>query len=272
MLLRVMRLLVVASVIVWAAAPARSATIPVENASFEAPVIDPCSFPVLPYVAQWREIDLDVENSTNTGIFINTPPGSPDRLLNADSNQLAFLGSAQGNGFEQDLDSVYKVGCAYRLTVGVGVSMKFPPSTSEPIDTIELVLYYLDDSNTVDIVRSTVEAMEPSSFLQDYWTDLPTVETGDNWAGKNIGVAIRATGLPGGFWVLDNVRLKEMPPPDFTGDYFVNLEDLAVMAQEWQSCMGTTDLTGDGCVNVEDLMILAESWLETVQHYCCLNK
>ncbi len=88
------------------------------------------------------------------------------------------------------------------------------------------------------------------------------------WAGKNIGVAIRATGLAGGFWVLDNVRLTELPTvPDFTGDYFVNLEDFAVMAEEWQSCTGTTtDLTGDGWMNVEDLMILAESWLATVQY------
>ena len=268
MLLRVMRLLVLAPVIVLAAAPARSASIHIENASFEAPVIDPCGFPVLPYAAQWRELDLDVEYSTNTGIFLNTPPGSPDRVLNADCNQLAFLGSAQGNAFEQDLADVYEVGCAYRLTVGVGGSMRFPPSSSEPTDTIELVLYYLEDSNTVDIVGSTVAATGWSPLLVDFRTDLPTVQAGDDWAGKNIGVAIRATGSAGGFWVLDNVRLTELPPaPDFTGDYFVNLEDFAVMAKEWQSCTGTTtDLTGNGCVNVEDLMILVESWLATVQY------
>jgi len=267
MLLRVMRLLVLAPVIAWAAAPARSASIPIENASFEAPVIDPCGFPVLPYVAQWRELDLDTQGSTNTGIFINTPPGSPDRILNADCNQLAFLGSARGNAFEQDLADVYEVGRAYRLTVGVGVSMRFPPSSSDPFDTIELVMHYLEDSNTVDIVHCTVAAMGPSQLLQDFWTYLPTVQPGDVWAGKNIGVAIRATGLAGGFWVLDNVRLTELPPPDFTGDSFVNLEDFAVMAREWQSCTETTtDLTGNGCVNVEDLLILVESWLATVQY------
>jgi hypothetical protein len=268
MLLGVMRLLVLAPVIAWAAAPARSASIHIENASFEAPAIDPCGFPVLPYADQWRELDLDKENSTNTGVFANTPPGSPDRVLNADGNQLAFLGSARGNAFEQDLVSVYEVGCAYRLTVGVGASMRFPPSSSEPFDMIELVLYYLEDSNTVDIVHCTVAATGWSSLLQDFWTYLPTVQAGDDWAGKNIGVAIRATGSAGGFWVLDNVRLTELPPaPDFTGDYFVNLEDFAVMAKEWLSCTGTTtDLTGNGCVNVEDLMILVESWLATVQY------
>jgi len=268
MLLRVMRLLVLAPVIVWAAAPARSASIPIENASFEAPAIDPCGFPVLPYADHWRELDLDTEYSTNTGIFVNTPPGSPDRVLNADGNQLAFLASAQGNAFEQDLADVYEVGRAYRLTVGVGVSMRFPPSASEPFDRIELVLYYLEGSTPVDTARCTVGSPGWFSLLQDFWTYRPTVQATDDWAGKNIGVAIRATGSAGGFWVLDNVRLTELPPaPDFTGDYFVNLEDFAVMAKEWQSCTGTTtDLTGDGCVNVEDLMILVESWLATVQH------
>jgi len=268
MLFRVIRVLVLAAAILLAASPARSASIPIENASFEAPVIDPCGFPVLPYAAQWRELDLDTEYSTNTGIFLNTSPGSPDRILNADGNQLAFLGSAQGNGFEQDLSTVYEVGRAYRLTVGVGVSMRLPPSVSEPIDTIELALYYLEDSNTVDIAHCMVAAMGPSQLLQDFQTDLPAVQPGDVWAGRNIGVAIRATGLAGGFWVLDNVRLIELPPPpDFTGDYFVNLEDLAVMANEWLSRTGTTtDLTGNGCVNIEDLMILVESWLATVQY------
>lgn len=266
MLFSTMRLLVVALVIIWFSAPAKSASITIENASFELPVIDPCGFPVLPYTVQWRELDLDTEYSTNTGIFINTSPGSFDRLLNADGNQLAFLGSAQGNGFEQDLSAVYEVGRAYRLTVGVGTSMRFPPSVSEPIDTLEIALYYLEDANAVDIAHCIVPAMEPSQLLQDFQADLPAVQSGDIWAGRNIGVAIRAIGLPGGFWDLDNVRLTKLPnAPDFTGDYFVNLEDVAVMANEWLSCIGKTDLTGEGCVDLEDLMILAESWLQTVQ-------
>ena len=32
------------------------------------------------------------------------------------------------------------------------------------------------------------------------------------WAEKNIGIAIRATGMAGGFWDLDNVRLGESLP------------------------------------------------------------
>jgi len=41
---------------------------------------------------------------------------------------------------------------------------------------------------------------------------LPTVQPDDAWAGKAIGVAIRAAGAPGGFWDLDDVRLVELLP------------------------------------------------------------
>jgi len=197
----------------WAATPAKSASIPIENASFEAPAIDPNAFPAVPYVDQWTDIDLDTQNSTNTGVFANTPVGSSDHIVNADGSQLAFLGSQAGNALEQDLAATYKVGCDYHLTVAVGVSGLFPPSSAEPVDTFELVLYYRDANEPVDIVRQTVDATDMSSTqLKDVSLYLPTVQSGDAWADMAIGVALRATGMPGGFWDLDNVRLVESLP------------------------------------------------------------
>ena len=187
--------------------------IPVKNASFEAPAIDPNAFPAVPLVDDWLELDLDTVASSNTGVFANTPPGSPDRQVNADANQLAFLGSQRGNALEQDLPVTYRAGCAYRLTVGVGVSVRFPPAVVTPVDTIDIVLYYLDKAGPVDIVRATVEAAGVSSTrLQDFSVYLDTVQAGDAWAGKSIGVATRAAGNAGGFWDLDNVRLSESLP------------------------------------------------------------
>jgi hypothetical protein len=188
-------------------------SIPVENASFEAPVVDPNSFPAVPYVDQWMEIDLDTLSSTNTGVFANTPVGSTDHIVNADGSQLAFLGSEQGNALEQDLTVTYKVGCDYRLTVAVGVSSLFPPSTAELVDALELVLCYRDGVDVVDVARQTVEAVGLSSTqLTDVSLYLPMVQPGDAWAGMGIGVGLRATGMPGGFWVLDHVRLIELLP------------------------------------------------------------
>ncbi len=196
----------------WAAAPV-SISIPVVNASFEAPVVDPNGFGAWPFVDGWLELDLDAAASSNTGVFLNTPVGSPDRMVNAEGRQLVFLSSQRGNSLEQDLRTVYRVGCDYRLAVGVGVSAKFPPSVALPADTIDLVLYYLDGNEPKDIVHQTVKPNGLSSTqLQDFAAVLPTVRAEDAWAGKTIGVAIRAAGKAGGFWDLDNVRLTESMP------------------------------------------------------------
>ena len=197
----------------WAAMPALSASIPIKNASFESPVVDPNGFGAVPVVDGWTEIDNDTLYSTNTGVFANTATGSFDNIVNADGSQLAFLGSQMGNSLEQDLDAIYKAGCAYRLTVGVSVSVRFPPSAVEPVDTLELVFYYRDANDAVDIAHQTVEATGQSyTKLQDFTLELPMVQSGDAWAGKAIGIALRAAGRPGGFWDLDNVRLVELAP------------------------------------------------------------
>ncbi|MEK7996011.1 MAG: hypothetical protein AAB403_19600, partial [Planctomycetota bacterium] len=188
-------------------------SIAIENASFESPAVDPNAFPALPMVEGWIEIDLDTLGSTNTGVFLNTPAASFDHVVNADGRQLAFLASALGNGFEQDLGATYKTGCDYRLTVGVGISSRYAPRAEPPGDTLNLVLYYLDGNTPVDIASQSVEAGGVSStYLQDVSLYLPTVNSGDAWAGKSIGVAIRAAGQAGGFWDLDNVRLAESLP------------------------------------------------------------
>jgi hypothetical protein len=188
-------------------------SIPIENASFEAPIVDPNGFPAVPLVDRWTEVDLDTLSSSNTGVFANTPADSHDHVTNADGNQLAFLGSESGNALEQDLTAIYKEGCSYRLTVGVSISSKFPPSSIEPVDALELALFYREGDNIVDIASKTVEAMGRSSTqLQDFSLYLPTVQSDDAWAGKAIGVALRAAGMPGGFWDLDQVRLAESLP------------------------------------------------------------
>ncbi len=189
-----------------------AANIAIRNASFEAPAIDPNAFPAWPAIDGWLELDLDA-GSQNTGVFANTTPGSGDHVANADGEQLAFLGSQQGNALEQDVAAIYRVGCEYRLTVAVGVSARFPPSDIKPVDTIDLVLYYLDVNQPMHIARLTIGAKGQSSTqLRDYTVVLATVHPGDAWAGKTIGVAIRATGAAGGFWDLDNVRLAESLP------------------------------------------------------------
>jgi len=189
-------------------------SIPIENASFEAPEVDPNAFPAWPYINGWTEIDVDPEGlSRNTGVFPNPEPNSFDHIVNADCNQLAYLFSEAGNALEQDLSATYKARCDYRLTVAVGISSRRPPSILEPVGTLELALYYHDGNELMDIVSETIEATGFSpTQLQDFSLYLPAVLSDDVWADKTIGVAIRATGVPGGVWVLDNVRLAESLP------------------------------------------------------------
>ncbi len=185
-------------------------SLPVENASFELPVVDPEGYPASPVIEMWTELDLDVLASANTGVFLNTPLGSEDHMNNADGKQLVFLGSQQGNGLEQDLNVSYSIGSTYRMTVGVGTSMRFPPSMTEPVDTLELAFYYRDSNEPVDIVKEIVPATGLSSrSLRDFSVYLPPVDVNDPWAGKPIGIAMRSAGQAGGYWDLDNVRLGQ---------------------------------------------------------------
>lgn len=209
MIRRVFHLILIVLISLCTADLARSeSVIPVENASFESPVVDPNISSTLSDVNEWIEIDNDTTGSIYTGVLANTIGGNWEYVNNANGNQLAFLGSELGNALEQELTATYKADCDYQLTVGLCVVIQevFPTST------VELALYYLDGNDLVDIVSRTIEPMGlTSTQLEDFSLYLPMVDPNDPWVGKNIGLAVRATGTRGGFWLMDNVRLIESP-------------------------------------------------------------
>ena len=252
-------------VLVLCGAGVQADAIPVANHSFEVVEIDPVLNPygAIPLISMWTELDVDA-NSQSTGVFRNTSPDSSDHIINADGSQLAFLGSFQGNSISQYTASKYQAGKRYQLTVAVCVSDSAPPVGQNPL-MLEFLYWGVFEPITIASVPVLPTGLTSTS-LQDFTLDLPTVEPMDPWSGQNIGIAIRATGVEGGFWDLDNVRLMEYPrTPNFTDDSVVNLADFAKMAAEWLSCTGTTtDVTGEGCVDQADLMILAEQWLANV--------
>lgn len=228
--------------------------ISVQNASFEDPFVDPNAFQALPWVEGWLELDVDQEASLNTGVFANTPAGNPGHIANTHGNQLAFLGSELGNALEQDLAAPYRIGYAYRMTVAVGVSALFPPTGTEPMDMLELALYYLDQNEPVDIATTHVEPNGLSSEeLQDFFVEIAPVHPNDVWAGQPIGVALRAVGLPGGFWDLDDVRLTESLPetldvnnPSFEGPV---VDPNAFQALPWVDGWLELDVDTEGSLN-----------------------
>jgi hypothetical protein len=259
----------------------QAAKIYIPNASFELPELPETAFPD-PNIDSWQKPPTPwwYDESGGylwiqlTGVFQNLAPEDPLYIDNCDGKQAAWLFAVPEVELFQDLTDTFEVGQSYHLTVGIiggGGGMK----DGVPI---EIRLYYRDAENKKVTVGSKAYEYDLDAgyvtHFNDVHLDLPQVKGTDLWAGKNIGVQLVSTltladldpdtGRAGGYWDLDNVRLtKSAFGADFTGDSFLNLEDFAVMAQEWLSCTETmTDRTGDGCVTMEDLKMLVESWLE----------
>ena len=153
-------------------------SIPIENASFEAPAIDPNGFPAVPLADKWLET-----RSRHGGQLQHrrVPQYRPSAARIAWSTPRGanwpFSARRRAMPWNRIWPLVYKIGCSYRLTVAVGVSVRFPPSSIEPVDTLEIVLYYLAEDKPVDIVHQTVEAKGLSSTqLQDFSVYLSAVQ------------------------------------------------------------------------------------------------
>ena len=212
--------------------------IDVPNYSFESPAVtrdQDNPYGALPWIDDWDEtaVGPDDEMDPNTGVFLNTDPGDPDYVTNADLDRLAFISSLIGNDLRQELTATFVPGRHYRLTVGVAKSLRFPVGDDEPL---EIGLYYRDDEGEHLIVSSYVAGGHVSStFLTDVAVLTRAVSADDPWANQPIGILIRPAiddpddTVDEGFWDLDNVRLEWFPPlaGDIDGNGNVDEQDLA---------------------------------------------
>lgn len=269
-----MTVLVGTLMLVAEASKLQAASIHIPNASFELPqtnfVDANIDFWQKSPKPSWYDESGGYYWDQLTGVFLNVAPPDPDHIDNCDGNQAVWLFAVPEVELFQDLTTTFELGKSYHLTVGIfggGGNMKGDVP-------IQIGLYYRDAENKKVSVATTTFTYDTDigyvKHLNDVQLDIAPVTVSNPWARKNIGVQMVSTladyGRAGGYWVLDNVRLtKSRPGPDFTGDFFVDMEDFVVMAQEWLSCTEvTTDMTGDGCVTMEDLAILLESWLESM--------
>jgi len=207
----------------------------VPNGSFESPAtpfvsLNFDSWQRTPQPAWWDENASGPWNNL-TGIFKNTSPSSPDHIANCDGNQAAWLFANPEAGLFQDYDSVdwndpepahafdakFEAGKSYRLSVGViGGGYNMPAGSP-----LEASLYYRDAaSNKVIVAATTIthSAAVFSSRTQLVYFEVTTaiVQTGDSWAGKQIGIQLLSTVSPemaGGYWDFDDVRLSSMQSP-----------------------------------------------------------
>jgi hypothetical protein len=209
--------------------------ISVPNASFESPVT---TF-VNTHVDSWQKVpkpDWYVESGGYTwdqlaGVFLNTPVGASDHIINCDGNQALYMFAVPQVCIFQDYNSTdwsnstpthafnatFDPGTAYQLTVGViggGGNMMAGV-------TFELSLYYRDAASNQVVVAATSITNSTAVFsntvtLIDFQVNVPTVQPTDAWAGQHIGIRLLSTvevALQGGYWDLDNVRLTGTRQP-----------------------------------------------------------
>jgi hypothetical protein len=134
-----------------------------------------------------------------------------------------------------DFNATFDVGKSYNLTIGV-----FGKNTLATGSTLRLSLYYLDGANNPLTVGATTITYSAANFpvtnplnLIDFQVNVPTVQAGDAWAGKHIGIQLLSTTplelATGGNWDFDNVRLTAVPEP--AGVALLSLGGVLLMAR-----------------------------------------
>jgi hypothetical protein len=220
--------------------PAQPITVP--NGSFESQSGVGQPFGVNVFIDSWQKPPNPgyPEGGPNNfywiqsaGAFVGTYPNSANPYSNLLGTQGAYVLSLPGAGLFQDsestdwsgaangLNAIYQVGQSYQLTVGV-----FGKGMVENYSSLQLSLYYRDAShNRVTIGSPTTVTFNSTIFnpagpftLMDYSVNLPAVQAGDAWAGRNIGIEIASVlGDGNGYWDMDNVRLTAIPEPASAG-------------------------------------------------------
>lgn len=213
-------------------------SIAVPNYSFESQSAVGWPFGTNPFLDAWQKnaepaffgmISGGLPWYGTAGAFIGTAPNSPNPYANLDGTQAGYILAFPQVALFQDysispaFDATFEIGKSYNLTLGV-----YGSSLLAPGSTLQLSLYYRDDLNNKISLGATTITYTAATFpvvtgpsLIDYSVNLPTVQAGDAWAGKHIGIQIESTTpmelTSGRNWDFDNVRLTAVPEPASLG-------------------------------------------------------
>jgi hypothetical protein len=118
-------------------------------------------------------------------------------------------------------------------------------------------------------VAATTVTNSPAVFSNmthfvDFQARVPAVRAGEAWAGQNIGIELASTvgfDLAGGYWDIDNVRLKEIQEPVLTAPVFSNGRFQFTLRSEpgLKFQVGATTDPGQSVSNWIGLMILTNT-------------
>ncbi len=251
-------------------------TVPLPNASFEAPVtpfvstlLDAWQKAAKP---DWYDETGDFPWDQLVGVFKNSPAGSADHIANCDGAQAAWLFAVPEVALFQDYDSPggsdptpahafdarFEVGKSYQLTVGV-IGMGGNMLEGVPL---EIGLYYRDAAGHAAVVNSTVVTNRATVFpnrnaFVDFTVTVPAVQAGDAWADHHIGVRFLSTvssAMQGGFWDLDRVRLTASSPPA--------LSDPSVVAGRFGFTLNSAPGLAFEILSTSDLALPVAGWTQ----------
>ena len=156
-------------------APARGASLNVQNFSFENPVIDTTYLPVSLTADHWMMNGYgDIAYipgfgtvAAGVGIFPNPSPTSSGHLNGVEGNQAAYIFSNVGNEISQGLvnagntntATAFTAGVQYALTMSLADAQAMPPAG----DQLLFQLYYTDNNQIRHQVASRVVNSETLS-------------------------------------------------------------------------------------------------------------
>lgn len=241
---------------------AAAQSISVPNYSFESQSGVGFPFDTNPFLDSWQKIAEPAYYAYlgsgtppwygTSGAFVNASIYNPTPYSNVTGAQAGYILMApQVTLFQDyttspghDFNATFEVGKSYNLTIGLFAKSSFgsiPEGSS-----LELSLYFLDGLNNKIKVGSTVVSYSAAAFpltptlsLIDYQVNVPTVTTGDAWAGQHIGIQLEST-IPVemtsfGNWDFDNVRLTAVPEPTTLALFGIGLSGILLARSRRQT-------------------------------------
>lgn len=232
---------------------AATVSLPVPNASFELPATPFVDTRIESWIKTPKPADYDESGGRLwdqlNGVFKNTNPGKADHIDNIDGNQAAYLFAVPETGISLEGTEVggsfpvrFSIGDTFNLTVGViGGGGNMAEGAG-----LRVELYALGDRGVRIPVRSTNVLYSKDQFpatthFVDVSVSTPEVSAADAWAGRPLGIGIYSSvteesGLAGGYWDLDHVRLTASRPDTFSLGYALTEGNLQVV---WPGAAGT---------------------------------
>ncbi len=250
----------------FTAAPAMATPVPVLNAGFESPALPGGSVSGAGLTFHWEVEDWDEFESHSYGIlFIHNDGDAP--VDTPYGNQFAAVSNRSAVGSMTQMTQQIYDGVGAGLLDGATYTLTVALTRADSLASAAIRFgLYEDAAMTTAYANVYGDEINLTSTEFNDFTASFTVDPAD--VGKSLYIGFENDGPTTILTRLfvDNVRLDMeggLQPGDANHDGKVNLADLQILGDNWQSTSATwdqADFTGDGNVNLADLQIIGDNW------------